>query len=216
MRYILKLVAGALALVFAWFLLWHWLMAGDVARVKASLTHHYQQMRTAHRTMSLEADAVASTGFPFAFRVRVTRATLSMVEGEETFAISIPSVTLTPLDSRAGRLYRVHFPKRVEALYAKNGAAPEHYDVTFTGTPTLTLRAEGAGAANAPLTHYALGLPPQMTLQMHTAEKARVARFDLIPQESSIYREIPTDMSRPLQLFVGVLREALVFDTAGH
>ncbi|MDX2094626.1 MAG: hypothetical protein SFW64_01605 [Alphaproteobacteria bacterium] len=215
MRYILKLVVGALALVFAWFLLWHWLMAGDVAQVEASIHHYYQQMRTAHRTMSLEADAVVSTGFPFAFGVRVTRATLSMVEGEETFAISLPSVTLTPLDSRAG-LYRVHFPKRVEALYAKNGAAPEHYDVTFTGTPTLTLRAEGAGAANAPLTQYALGLPPQMILQMRTAEKARVARFDLIPQAASVYREIPTDLSRPLQLFVGVLREALVFDTPGN
>lgn len=229
MHHFLKLVAVALALVLAWFGIWSLIMAPHVARVKASIDYHYQQLRTHSRVMSLEADSVTASGFPFAFNVRVNRATLSMVDGNETFAISIPSLTMTSSDSSQGT-YRVHLPKTVEALYAQNGQAPEHYLVTPDSLPKLNLSATDATkpcgplagrkcvdvAANAPLISYAVGLPSSITLHMQLGEKTRDARFDLPPIQVPIYQPIPNDLSRPLQLFVGVLREALVYNTPGN
>ena len=106
MRQLLKLSAIALALVLAWFGIWSVIMAPDVTRVKASIDHRYQQLRTHSRLMSLEADSVSASGFPFAFNVRVDRATLSMVDGDETFAISIPSLTMSVSDSGQGSITR--------------------------------------------------------------------------------------------------------------
>lgn len=225
----LLLIVGALGLVALWYGAWSAIVAPDVARVKASVAHHYTQLRTANRNVSLEADAVEAAGFPFAFNVRVTRATLSMVDGDETFAVSIPSLTLQTTDSSQGT-YRVALPATVEALYAKNGAAPEHYSVTMDRVPKLSLSAKDAKqacgplagkpcedvAADAPLISYAVGLPSRIVLHMQLGAKSRDAAFDLIAIDVPIYQEIPTSMSSPLQLFVGILREALVFNTPGN
>jgi len=140
MRRFLIVFAIALAALGAWLVVWMSLMAGDVARVKASIVHRYAALRTHDHRMSIEADAVFATGFPFAFKVGVTRATLSMVDGGETFAISIPSMTLTPTDAGQGT-YRANLPDGVEALYAKDGHAPEHYVVRIGGAPELLLSA---------------------------------------------------------------------------
>ena len=226
MRHYLKLVAGALAIVLAWLGVWSWLMAGDVARVKASIDYQYAKLRTHNHMMSIEADAVFATGFPFAFKVGVTRATLSMVDGDETFAISIPELTLVPMDSGQGS-YRVLLPDAVEALYAKAGAAPEHYVVRVDAMPKLLLSAADskkqcgpmAGTAcvdvarDAPLISYAVGLEKPITVHMQLGSETRDATFDVPKIPVPIYQEIPADLSRPLQLFVGVLREALVFKT---
>lgn len=229
MHYYLKLLAAAFALILAWFGIWSLLMADDVARVKASIDHHYQQLRSVNRTMSLVADSVAASGFPFAFEITVKRATLSMVDGDETFAISIPALTMKATDSGQGT-YRVTLPETIEALYAKNGQAPEQYRVTMNTTPKLNLSAADASkpcgplmgracadvAADAPLVSFALGLPSSITLHMQLDDKTRDARFELPVIDVPMYQPIPRDMSRPLQLFVGVLREALVFNTPGN
>lgn len=226
MNHYLKLATAALALVIAWFGIWSLIMAPDVARVKASIDYHYQQLRTHSRAMSFEADSVTASGFPFAFNIRVKRATLSMVDGDETFAISIPSLTMTLSDSSQGT-YRVHLPNTVEGLYAKNGQPPEHYLATADLLPKLNLSAADATkpcgplagrkcvdvASDAPLISYALGLPGAITVHMQLGSESRDATFDLPAIQVPIYQPIPSDMSRQLQLFVGVLREALVFKT---
>jgi hypothetical protein len=219
----------ALGLVLGWFGIWSWLMAADVTRVKASIDHHYQQLRTVNRTMSLAADSVAASGFPFAFEITVTRATLSMVDGDETFAVSIPALTMKATDSGQGT-YRVTLPETIEALYAKNGQAPEQYRATMNSIPKLNVSAADAGkpcgplvgracadvASDAALVSFAVGLPSNITLRMQLGEKTRDARFDLPAIDVPIYQTIPSDLSRSLQLFVGVLREALVFNTPGN
>lgn len=204
-------------------------MAADVARVKASIDYHYQQLRSQSRIMSFEADSVAASGFPFAFNIRVVRATLSMVDGDETFAVSIPALTMASSDSGQG-IYRVMLPSAMEALYAKNGSAPEHYVVTADEMPKLNLSAADASkpcgpivgtpcvdvAEDAPLISFAVGLPKSITLRLQLADKTRDARFEMPAIHVPIYQPIPNDLTRPLQLFVGVLREALVFNTRGN
>ena len=229
MRKFLLAVSIAFALALGWLGVWSAIMAPDVARVKASIDFHYQQLRAQSRIMSLEADSVHAVGYPFSFNIAVKRATLSMVDGDETFALSIPSLTMASSDSGQGT-YRVILPNTIQALYAKNGQAPEHYVVTADARPKLNLSAANAQqpcgplvgkacvdvAADAPLISFAVGLPSTITLHMQLADKARDARFDLPSIAVPIYRPIPNNLTRELQLFVGVLREALVFGTAGN
>ncbi len=227
MRRLLQAATITLAIVVIWYGIWSWLMAADVARVQASITHQYQAMRTTSQVMSLEADAVSATGFPFRFAVKVKRATLSMVEGDESYAISIPELTMEAMDSDAGT-YRVQLPATVQALYAKAGSAPEHYTVTMSVIPKLNLSAsestQSCGpmtghacptvAKDAPLISYALQIPKSVTLHMVLGADARDAEFTSpMAVDVPIYQPIPNDLRGALQLAVGTLREALVFKT---
>mgnify|MGYP000113646226 CR=1 FL=1 len=117
-------------------------------------------------------------------------------------------------------------PATVQARYVKDGAQ-EHYRVTMNTIPQLALSAADATAlcgpvvgqrcvdvaTDAPIISFAVGLPNSITLHMELGDAARDATFQLPPITVPIFQPIPTDISRPLELFVGVLREALVFKT---
>jgi len=228
MRTSIKYLLIFMALTGLWLGLWSWLMAADVARVKASIAYQNQQFKSVTPHIVLKADAVSAYGFPFRFQVKVVRPTLSMIFNRETYAVSLPEVVLTPTDAAQGR-YRVALPATFDALYARDGAAPENYRVTMDAVPELSLRAAGDSracdglpgsvpcksvAADAPLVAYAVGLPPAITLHMELNGESRDARFDLpallrVP----VFTTIPKHMDYPLEIFVGVLREALVYKT---
>lgn len=223
-------ILGAIALIalLGWFIAWYSIMAPDVARVQASFDHHYQRLRETNHNISLKADKIYATGFPFKFQVAVEKALLSVVDMNETFAVEVPKMTLTPIDAAQGR-YRVDLPSTIEAFYAKDGATPERYFVTADAMPKLNVGASDSkmkcgpltGKAceavdvKAPLISYAVGVPKSITLKMELNGESRTETFGLAPMEINvpIYQEIPRNPSGSLQLFVGVLREALVFKT---
>jgi hypothetical protein len=226
MRKLLQAALLALVLAGVWYGIWSWQMAGDVARVKASISYQYTHLRERNQTTSLEADEVFATGFPFRYGIGIKRPTLSMVDGDETFAVSIPFVTLELVD-RAQGTYRVDLPASVQALYAKNGRAPEHYDVTPDTMPEVHLSAADASkpcgfmigapcpdvAKDAPLISYQVNMPKTLMLHMQLGDEAKDASFGPFLLSAPVNRPIPQDMSGPLQLFIGILREALVFHT---
>ena len=226
MRRIVQAAIIALVLGVAWYGIWNWQMAGDVARVKASIAYQYKHLREYDQKTSFEYDDVFATGFPFRYGIGIKRPTLSMVDGDETFAVSIPLVTLELVDSAEGK-YRVNLPASVQALYAKNGQAPEHYVVTPDAMPEIYLSAADAGkpcgvrvgapcpevAKDAPLISYEVAMPKSLTLHMQLGDDAKDANFGPFLLSAPVDRAIPQDMSGPLQLFVGILREALVFHT---
>lgn len=229
MRKLLQGAGIALVLGLVWYAIWSWMMADDVARVKASIAHQYKHLREFNQKTSLEADAVYATGFPFSYAVGIKRLTLSMVDGEETYAVSVPSMTLEVTDHTQGT-YRVNLPASVDALYAKNGQAPEHYKATADNIPQVWVSAADAKkacgmfvgvkcdnvTADAPLISYAVKMPKSITLHMQLGDKAKDALFEKPILSAPVNMPIPQDMSGPLQLFVGVLREALVFNTANQ
>jgi hypothetical protein len=149
-----------------------------------------------------------------------------MVDGNETFAVSIPFMTLESVDASQGT-YRVNLPSSVQALYAKNGQAPEHYVVTASEMLEVALSAADAGkpcgftfgtpcpdvAVDAPLISYQVTMPKTLTLHMQLGDEAKDASFGPFLILGPVNRAIPQDMSEPLQLFVGILREALVYKT---
>lgn len=226
MRKLLLTLGLALLAVLVWFGIWYAMMADDVARVKATLTYHNEQFRDKRSTVNLKYDAVYATGFPFKFMVAVDRPTLSMVDGDESFAASFRHVTLELTDKTLWT-YRVNLPATVEALYAKNGNAPEHYTSTADQMPGVLLSAQDgkkrcgpmvgtrcvALSPDAPLVSFALSLPASINLTMNLNGESRAANFPLPPLNVPIFQPIPEDVMWPLQLFVGIHREALVFKT---
>jgi len=226
MRHILKIIGIIFAITLLWLAVWMGIMRADVAQVKASILHHNEAFRTANPYVNFKADDVHATGFPFAFQVAMVRPTLSMVDGDESFSLSFARVLLTLTDAGQGR-YRVELPREVEALYGKNGAAPEHYVVVADVVPQLALSAADSKkpcgpmvgkacvdvAADAPIISYAVGFPPSINLTMTLNGENRVANFPLPPIPVPVFQPIPSQVAGGLQLFVGVLREALVFKT---
>ena len=194
MRKLLQAAGIALVLGVAWYSIWSWMMAADVARVKASIAYQYTHLRERGQTTSFEADEVFATGFPFRYAIGIKRPTLSMVDGDETFAVSISLVTLELVDRSQGK-YRVNLPASVEALYAKNGQAPEHYLVTPDTMPEVWLRAADASkpcgvmvgtkcadvAVDAPIISYAVKMPKSIQLHMQLGDEAKDASFMLSP-----------------------------------
>jgi hypothetical protein len=227
MRQFATILIGLLLAIALWYGAWRWMMAGDVARVETSINYQNQAIKTVDRDMVLKSDGVSATGFPFHFRVKVKRLTLSTIDQQRTYAVSLPEVTLVPTDSEQGR-YRVELPASFDALYAENGAAPENYRVSVQPIPQVAVRAQGdstqcspfpgqthcaAVAADAPIISYATELPATITLHMELNGESRDAAFQLVPVSVPIFQTIPKELVNPLELFVGVLREALVFKT---
>lgn len=216
-----------LVVIGAWYLIWRAMLSDDVARVEATLMHHNEQFRTHNRWVNLKSDGVSRAGFPFDFRVRVDRPTLTLVWGEETYGLSLPWAELRLRDQASGT-YEVTYAPRAEAVYAVSGRAPEEYFVTPREPIAVLMRAQGdsrqcsflpggqrcpAVGPTDPLISFAAQLPAKLTLTMELNGESKDAQFTLIPLDMPIYQRIPVEMDRPLQLFVGILREALVYRT---
>lgn len=230
MRRLVIAVAVVIALTGGWYGIWHSMMSGDVARVQASLEHHNQRIKEHNRYLVLKADKVEAAGFPFAFRVVVTRPTLSMIFNRETYAVSLPEVLMEPVDSGQGR-YRVTLPATFDALYAIDGSAPENYKVTISPVPQFALRAAGDSTKcsllpggpkcepvgeTAPILTYASEMPKTLTLHMELNGQKRDAAFNMFAFQLPVFREIPKEMDGPLEMFIGILREAMVYKTKGN
>lgn len=225
MRSALNILAALVVATLVWFGVWFYLMGEHVARVEASLHYHNERMREARPTVNLKFDSVHATGFPLRMEIAVDRPTLSMVDGTESFAVSFERVTLAPAGEGT---YQVNLPPRIESIYAKDGAAPEHYSAVVDMIPGVMLSTREAGlgcgplvgttctplSPDAPLISYSLDLPPAITLTMSLGSESKAANFVMPPLDFPVFMSIPEDMRRPLQLFVAIQRETLVFGTS--
>ena len=205
---------------------WRYQLSDDVARVEATIEHHNAEFRKHNRWVTLKADSVSPAGFPFASRVHVKRPTMTFVWGEETYGVSLPWAELSMRDAASGT-YDVTYSPTAEAVYAKSGQAPEEYSVTPKETLKVLLRAQGdsrqcspfpGGARCArvgvtdPLITYAVQVPESLTITMELNGKSKDAQFKMIPLNMPIFMTIPPEMDHPLELFIGMLREALIFN----
>ncbi len=202
MRSLIIALAVLLVATGGWFITWRSMMAADVATIQASIKHRYDTIKAVSPHTTFKADDVYATGFPFSFRVAVHRPTLTQIWGGETYAISFEKLELARAnDSR----FKVLLPQTFDSMYAKDGAAPEQYRVSLNEVPQAWL--EGTNVA---LTKYGVLLPRKLVLDVSLNGQTKKIGFDF-PLALPVSAEIPLDASRPLQLFVGMLREAMVF-----
>lgn len=222
-----KLILIAVAVLFAtggWFVVWRSLMADDVAQVKTTLEHHYRAIKAVTPSATLKADDVYATGFPFHFRVAVHRPTLTQIWGGESYAVSFEKIELEKVNDGEGR-YRVLAPAEFDAMYAVEGKAPERYRIVLSEVPAVLLRATGDSARCSPLPgavrceakptdpliSMAAQMPRKLILKVTLNEQSKQIGFDFMPMNLPLFMPIPATAAQPLQLFVGMLREAMVF-----
>lgn len=204
---ILATIFGLMLLYAIAWIAWQQLTYEDVEQMKATVEHHHDVLKESNQKATLKVEKVRASGFPFAVRVALIHPSIAMIAGDETYVVSFSKLEWSKVNDTTYRL--VNLPKELEALYAKSGAAPEKYKVTWNETPEIYLQAVDE---KSPLTKFGVKLPRQLTLTAELNGRTRQIGFNnpiLLPQP--IYQEIPADASRPLALFVGMLREALVY-----
>ena len=66
-------------------------------------------------------------------------------------------------------------------------------------------------AADAPFITYAAQLPSRLVLNVGLNGKTQKIGFTLIPMGVPVFMQIPANVSYPLQTFVDMLREAMIY-----
>lgn len=204
MRSLIIIVALLLVATGGWFVAWKSLMADDVARVQAGITHRYEAIKAVSPHTTFKVDGVYATGFPFTFRVAVHRPTLTQIWGGESYAISLEKLELTRVNDQR---FEVLAPAEFDSMYAKDGQAPEQYRIRLNEVLSPWLEGQGDG-----FTKYGVQLPKKLVLDVTLNGQTKQIGFDF-PLSLPYSADIPADASRPLQIFVGMLREAMVYST---
>lgn len=208
MRSLIIAIVVVLVAIGGWFVAWKSMMAADVAHVEASIKHRYEAIKAVSPHTTFKVDGVYATGFPFKFRVAVHRPTLTQIWGGETYAISFEKIELDVASDNQS-LYRFKSPREFDAMYAKDGSAPEQYRIALSDAARISLQSDAPGG---PLTRYAAQLPQKLVLDVTLNGQTKQIGFDFpFALPMPIFTTIPADASRPLQIFVGMLREAMVF-----
>jgi hypothetical protein len=225
MKKFLTVLAILIALVGAYYAYWRSTLSDHVARVEATIVHHNEEFRKHNRWITLKADSVEPAGFPFKAKLRVDRPTLTFVWGKETYGASFPYIELQPRNERSGS-YDVLYPVPLEAVYAADGKAPEEYSVELVTPMPVILRAQGDSracpnlpgtqpckqvGATDPLISFAAQLPHKMVLKVGYLDDSSEIGFETVPLPVQVFMAIPKEADRPLQVFVNMLREAMIF-----
>ena len=204
MRCLMIAITIFLIVIGGWFVAWRSMMADDVALVQASIKHHSGTIKAATPTANFKVDGIAATGFPFRFRVALHRPTLTQIWDGESYAVSFEKIEL----EKSGNRYRVIAPAQMDAMYAKSGSAPERYRITLNEVPALLLKAK---EGREPFTEFAAQLPRKLVLDVELNGQTKQIGFDFMPLNIPVFMPMPADVGRPLQIFVSMLREAMVF-----
>ncbi len=199
----------SLAILSVWYGIWSSLVSDHVEKVKATINYHNQQFKSVTSTMVLKAEKVSATGFPFRQAVKIDRLSWSMIEGKETYLITTDVIEVEPM---GGGEYRFHPTDQYDAMYAKDGNSPEHYDVTISDVPGLVMKATDE-KPETPMTEFKLFLPKVMAVRMELNGEVAQANFPMPPIPFTMYQPVPKAVNRTLWLFVEVLREALIYKT---
>lgn len=228
MFYIPFRLIGILALLLAaWYGIWYFSMSADVKRIELTLKHHEQRIEELPSDINLQFENVHAVGFPLNSAVAIGSLTLELrtFHGEYMSA-RLDNVKLEKVNAGEGR-YRVVLPETLLANYTQNGKE-ERYRVYANEMPVVMLRAQAdsrtcmsmpgtprcaeVGSDN-PLITYAIQLPKYLLLTAQEASHGEEKIEFNFPVSTPMpfFTNIPAEAERPLSLFIGMLREALIF-----
>lgn len=178
-----------------------------VAQTEQSIVHWRKEFQARQPNIRIQYDDISRAGFPFSPAARIGQPTLSTVSGNESFAVGFETVTLVRIGAGS---YRVETPDSARAVYAVTGEAPEEYLIGWSVAPKLYVRTK---TADAPFAEYGVQLPQSLLLipTLNGASEKIAFNFSPLLTVRPIYAPIPQEVAYPLQIFVGMLREALVF-----
>lgn len=215
MKRLIILLLIALAILGAWYMSWKNGMSSHIGLIERSIAEANQRYKTNAYRATIEHGAIHASGFPFKRAVRVEAPSITMIYGKETYAIRLPELYFT-LEDELLRSFQLTLPSQATALYAIEGKAPENYSIDISGVPQVWMRVFGVHSKvppNVTLREVGFQLPPEIMLNATLGDRTEKIAFRQMALPRPIFMKIPADISRPTYLFVGMLREALVFNT---
>jgi hypothetical protein len=206
---------------------WHLNSAVMLKHVEMSVHQQRELFKHANPNVRIQYNAIERAGFPLTPSVRVLKPTFSVVQGQESYAVGFDEAVLT----RVGKTlhYDVEIIGEAHAVYAVPGHAPEQYVIRLNAQPKVQLVAYDAankaircvpmracaktGTVAEAFNMYGMKLPEVLVFTARLGKKSRDIRFDIPAPLSLLMQEkdIPKNIAPALQMAVGVLREALVF-----
>lgn len=217
----LWIIALPVAILAGWYVKWSASMEPHITRVEQTIDAYNQRFKTSAYRATLKANGIYASGFPFQKTVVIDTPNMAMVWNNETYAIEAEYLKLHFEDKAQGR-YSVSMPEEIQALYASPNTAPEAYKVSINTPPSIWLRVKDTRpqckTQDCMATPEALlsevGIQPNGTILLSAAMKDRSEQiaFPLQAIPKPYFLALPNDPSRAVSLFVGMLREALVFN----
>lgn len=203
------LIAAGVAIVgySGWWYMSATALRDDVSQVIEEVQHH---IRVGNPSARLHVDGIGIAGYPFAPKASLENARISVVYGDETFAVETETLHIAR-GYKEGE-YRFEMPVNVGgALYAKEGASPEEY--RFTWDNAVVMNSMGDGGTKR-LSDVAFTLPESVTINASLGDKTKKIGFtfnSLQQLGASRIQPLPKDISPAVMLMVGTLREALIY-----
>lgn len=198
---------------------WYISVRAAYAHIEMSLLHWRQEFKKTNPNTRIQFDGIHFSGFPFATKIVLVNPTLSTIVGNESFAIGFTQAAL--VESGAEGFYTLVVPEnKGRAVYAVNGSAPEEYRVSWDNAVQIMFTAYDKTGAKprlvntVPISDIRLILPEKLQLTAQLGTKSQLIRFDypeIQRRAIGMERSVPADVTPLLQLSLGVLREALVF-----
>lgn len=210
----------ALAGLVAWYVSWSASMKPHVERVEKTIAHYNERFKTSTYRATFKAQSIHASGFPFSRSITIENPNLAMVWGRETYAVEASYLTLQFEDEAQGR-YSVILPGAIEALYSEEGKAPEAYRIAVSNGPGLWARVKDTpprcndesckAKPEELLSEIGFQLHGDILLDASLGERNEKIGFKLMALPKPLFMPIPNDPARPVSLFIGMLREELVF-----
>ena len=189
------------------------------AHIEMSLLHWRQEFKKTNPNTRIQFDGMHFSGFPLSTKIVLVNPALSTIVGNESFAIGFTEAAL--VESGAEGFYTLVVPEnKGRAVYAVNGSAPEEYRVSWDNTVQIMFTAYDKTGVKPrlvntlPISDIRLILPEKLLLTAQLGTKSQPIRFDypeIQRRAIGMERAVPADVTPLLQLSLGVLREALVF-----
>ena len=228
------ILTGIAIMLFGYGVVWYQEASAIRNHVDVSLLKLRQDLKQTNPNMRVQWDDISLAGFPFAPSAIVQAPTLSMVYHGESYSVGFDALHFSPGGIAGVPREGVYIvaPKThdMRAMFAQNGSAPEQYHIEWDSPVQLKLLAynpemksqrcvPGQRCLSAPSQAYALShmrvtLPASLLLLAGHNQVYKPIQFrfnDLQRAAVAQERPIPADMTHPLQLFVGMLREAHIF-----
>jgi len=225
MKRFLIIAIFALVALGVWYASWRSAMSPHVAFVERNIVEANKRYKTPNYRATIEYKSIRPAGFPFGHSVIIEAPSINMIQANETYSIRTDLLRLTFEDANQRR-YKLEVPSIVTALYAVANAAPENYSVDVASAPAVWLRVQGdkpgcrgeqcLPSPDALWKEIGIELPPEILLNAHLGKKTRPISFRQQAYPMPIFIPLPENISRPVFLFVGMLREALVYNTPGN
>jgi hypothetical protein len=201
-------------MLFAYYLRWSTGAEAYRDEVLANIAHHQQRFNAGNNVsqLSIAYESADVTGFPFAKSVRLYRPSVRLALGAEQFYIDSATMELTPQDE-ANKRYAVVISPDLSVGYKSGQAAQETYRVHIREAPKIWLQArEGDADSSAMWAEYGVAfVSNKLILDVSNQAKSEQIGFPTMATQMPLWGSIPSNVNYPVQMFVGMLREALVF-----